>query len=94
MHDPPSPGERAECDGRVTGEHHPERHTRGRGLEADGDEERKDDPHGLLRVVRPVAEAIGSRGEELADAEPSIEPVDPAVPMEGPQHQDEQGEAE
>ena len=70
--DPPPARQRAEPDGGVSREHHPERHVERPLQVARREQHAGDDPHRLLRVVRAVVQAEQRRRHELQAAEPLV----------------------
>ena len=78
----PAPRQRAESNGQVRREDDPEGHVEFRAQVAAGEEQDRDDPHGLLGIVGAVAEAVERSRRQL---EPPEQPVHPAGP-EAPEH--------
>src|SRR5574341_417851 len=101
LHDAPTTEHRAEADGRVAGEHDPERDGELRGDAGIGGavrpdravEDHADDPHHLLGVIGPVAVTEDGRRDEL---QPPEDPIDTGrrAPADDPAGEDHEERAE
>jgi hypothetical protein len=71
--DAPAARQRTQAHGGVAREHDPQRHVERLAEQAVRVEQHGDDAHRLLRVVAAVAQAVESRRDELAAAEPRVD---------------------
>ena len=79
-HDAPASGEGAERDRRMTKQNHPVGNVKGRAQVTGIEEQDRNDPHRLLRVVGAVTQAVKSRGDELQAAKVVIDPAGRRLP--------------
>ncbi len=74
-------------------EHHPERHVELGAQVAGAEEQHRDDPHRLLRVVGAVPQAVGGGRQELAATEDLVDPAG-RLALEDVDHQHHHREAD
>ena len=80
LDDAPAAEGRPQCDGGMAHEDHPDGHVERLAKVAGAEQQHRDDPHGLLRVVGAVAQAVQRRRHQLQPPEETVDARRRAVP--------------